>query len=195
MLALLAPPLVPPGTSRSRAALDRCHQARAVPDADAGKGALLDQAVTAADEAVAADDGDALAHFALFCALGERMRHAGVSMGSLFGLRRARREIDRALDLAPDFSDAIYGKAALLLQAPRLLGGDAVEAEHLLRRALELDPDYVAPRLDLARALDGRGARAEARAEAERALAIAERKADADDVTAARTLLERLGAD
>jgi tetratricopeptide (TPR) repeat protein len=194
-LTLAAPPPVPPGSPRSRTALDLCHQAGALADDAPGKAAQLDAAVAAAEEAVAGDDGDPLAHFALFCALGQRMRHTGVAFSSLMGLRRARREIDRTLELAPDFSDAIYGKAALLMQTPGLLGGDVKEGERLLRRTLELDPEYVKPRLDLARALADRGERTEARTQAERALAIAEGKGDAADVAAARALLDRLPAE
>jgi tetratricopeptide (TPR) repeat protein len=195
VLAALAQTFVPPGSPRSRAVLDACHRAEALPNADPDKRAQLDRAVTAGEEAVAADETDALAHFALFCALGERLKFKGLSVGAVFGLRRARREIDRTLELAPDFSDAVYGKGALLMHTPRLLGGDATEAERLLRRTLELDPDYFDARLDLARALAARGARAEARAEAEQARALAERKGNFSDAIAARALLDQMRAD
>lgn len=195
VLAAAAQPFVPPGSPRSRAALDACHRAEARPDSDATKADQLDQAVKAGEEAVAADETDPIAHFALFCSLGERLRFKGLSMGAVFGLRRTRREIDRTLELAPEYSDALYGKAALLLHTPRLLGGDPTEGEHLLRRTLELDPDYFDARLDLARALARRGARAEARAEGERALATAEHDADAADTSAARAFLAELPAD
>jgi len=191
-LATPAPPPVPAGTARSQGALAACHAAEALSDADGTKHAKLDDAVVQAEAAVTADDGDALAHFALFCALGERMRLDGAGVGTLFTLRRARREIDRTLELAPDYSDALYGKGALLLHAPRLLGGDAAEGERLLRRALELDPDYFDARLDLARALADRGAHADARATATEALATAERRSNAADAAAARAFLAEL---
>jgi tetratricopeptide (TPR) repeat protein len=181
----------PPGTPASRAALERCHRADELPDGE--RAAAYDGALSDAEAAVAADDRDALAHFAVFCALGGRMRIAGVSVSSLTRLRRLRAEVDRTLELAPDFPDALAGKAALLLDTPRLLGGDPAAAEPLLRHAIALDPDWLRPRLDLVRALLARGAKAEAADEARRALAIAERTGDADDVARARKLLADAG--
>ena len=150
---------------------------------------MLDRALARAERAVADDERDALAHFAVFCSLGGKMRRAGLGVGALVDLRRLRREVDRTLELAPDFADALAGKGALLLDAPRLLGGDPKEAERLLRRALEVDPDYLGPRLDLVRALRARGAEAEAHAEAERALEVAKRKTDAEGIARAQALL------
>jgi tetratricopeptide (TPR) repeat protein len=189
-LAAAATAADPPGTPASREALALCHRAGDAPEAE--QVGLLNRALALAEGAVAADEHDALAHFAVFCSLGGRMRRAGVALSALVDLRRLRREVDRTLELAPDFADALAGKGALLADSPRLLGGDPAAAEPLLRRALEIDPDYVRPRLDLARVLRDRGATAEARAEAERALAIAHRKHDQDDVAEATKLLAEL---
>jgi len=177
----------PPGTPASREALALCHRADDAPEAE--RPAMLDRALTLAERAVADDERDALAHFAVFCSLGGKMRRAGLGVGALVDLRRLRREVDRTLELAPDFADALAGKGALLLDAPRLLGGDPKEAERLLRRALEVDPDYLRPRLDLVRAVRTRGAEAEAHAEAERALEVAKRKKDAEGIARAQALL------
>jgi len=177
----------PPGTPASREALALCHRADDAPEGE--RSALLDRALAQAERAVTEDDRDAIAHFAVFCSLGGKMQRAGVGIGALTDLRRLRREIDRTLELAPDFADALAGKGALLLDAPRVLGGDPKDAERLLRRALEVDPDYLGPRLDLVRALRARGAKDEAHAEAERALEIARRKDDADGIKRAEALL------
>jgi tetratricopeptide (TPR) repeat protein len=178
----------PPGTPQSHAAMSLCHRAHDAPAAEQAAGYA--RALAAAEKAVAADDTDALAHFAVFCSLGGKMRLKGASFSALTDLRRLRREVDRTLELAPDFSDALAGKGALLLDAPRLLGGDRGEAERLLRRALEIDPNYLGPRLDLVRARVGRGARDEARAEARRALEIAQRKEPADEERVRRVIDE-----
>jgi tetratricopeptide (TPR) repeat protein len=191
MAGSAAPAPDPPGTPRSREALALCNQAR---DARASEqGVLLARSLALADEAAAGDERDALAHFARFCALGEQARIAGASATSLLKLRPIRRAIDRTLALAPDFSAALLGKGALLLNVPWLLGGDAAEGERLVRRALAIDPDYAEARLVLAEALAQDGRTAEAEAEARRALETADRQGSAGDAAAARRLLATLG--
>src|SRR6266550_1825011 len=126
------PPGALPGSARAAAALERCaaaDHAHGTARAD-----LLQQALALAEEAVDADDADARAHFAVFCALGKQMRAAGLSVFNLGKLRRVRREIDRALELAPDSADALVGKGSLLRAMPRLLGGDLREAGRLRGR-------------------------------------------------------------
>jgi hypothetical protein len=188
-LALLG--AAPPATgSRVTEAVALCQQADAAPAAE--KRALLERGLAAAEAAVAADERDAGAHFAVFCNLGKRMRLDGAGLASLVALRRLRREVDRTLELQPDHADALVGKAALLYYTPRLLGGDPVESERLLRTALDVAPGYVAARLALARMLDARGARAEARATAERALGDAERTRDTAAAAEAHRLVDQL---
>jgi tetratricopeptide (TPR) repeat protein len=190
VLAGSAPAADPPGTPSSREALALCNRAQ---DAPAGeRPALLARSLTLADEAVGADEQDALAHFARFCALGEQARIAGASVTSLLKLRPIRRAVERTLALAPDFAPALLGKGALLLKVPWPLGGDAAEGERLVRRALAVDPDYLDARMLLAETLADHGQKTEARAEAKRALETAERERDAGDVAAARRLLARL---
>lgn len=181
----------PAGTARGRDALRLCQRAADAPPADVD--AMLAESLRMAEAAVVADERDPLAHFAVFCALGGQMERAGIGLAALTRLRRLRREVDRTLELAPDFADALYGKGSLLMETPRVLGGDPAEGERLFRRAIAVEPDYLSPRLDLARALLARGARAEARAEGERALAIAQRKHSAEDVAAAQALLDKIG--
>ena len=179
----------PPGSPRANQALAVCLADAATP---AERRANLARGLALAEEAVAADEGDPKAHFAVFCNLGNDLKMRGVALQSLFAVRRLRREIDRTLELAPDYADALVGKGELLLGLPRLLGGDAAEGEHLLRAALRVDPDFVEAHLGLARALAARGARDEARAEAQRALAAAERVPDPARAAAARELLAQL---
>jgi len=186
--AALAGP--PPGTPASQKAIELCEQAGRVPDGE--QLAQYEAALAAAEAAVALDERDALAHFAVFCALGGRMRRQGLGPGALIGLLRLRREVDRTIELAPDFADGHAGKGALLLDSPRVLGGDPAAAEALFRHALALEPDYLGPRLDLARALLRRDAKDEARREARRALRIARRRDDAKSIERARALLAEI---
>ena len=183
-------PSDPPGTPASRDALATCHRGQAAADADAG--AILAESLEQADRAIAADDRDALAHFARFCALGEQARRSGASLSSLVKLWEIRAAVDRTLELAPDYSDALHGKGALLCSVPRLLGGDPAEGERLVRRALEIDPEYVGARLFLAERLAERGDRAEAEAQASRALEAAERKNDPEAIARAHRVRDTI---
>jgi tetratricopeptide (TPR) repeat protein len=182
----------PPGTDTSRQALATCHRGQAASDAEAD--AILALSLDQADRAVAADSHDALAHFARFCALGEQARRSGASLSSLVKLWAIRDAVDRTLELAPDFTDALHGKGAFLCSVPRLLGGDPKEGERLVRRAIEIDPEYVGARLFLAERLLERGDREEAEVQATRALNAAERKDDPGAIQKARRMLETIAA-
>ena len=191
LLALAGPARAadPPGSPRADQALAVCLAAAATPEE---RRANLARGLALAEEAVAVDERDAKAHFAIFCNLGTDLKLRGVALTSLFAIRRLRREIDRTLELAPDYADALVGKGELLCELPRVLGGDAAEGERLLRAALRVDPGFIEARLGLVRALAARGERDEARAEARRALAEAERAPDPARATEARRLLAQL---
>lgn len=104
--------------------------------------ALLRVGLRLAEEAVDLDGGDADAHFAVFCNLGKQVDDRGLGFRTLLAVRRLRRTIDRALAIRPDHTEALVAKAAMLLRLPRALGGDPLEAEACLARALELRPDH-----------------------------------------------------
>ena len=108
--------------------------------------ARLEEGLAMAERATLDDPTNAVAQYAAFCNRGKRLQIVGFTFGALSEIRRLRHEIDRALALSPDWPDALTGKGAMLIALPRLLGGDAVEGERLLRRALELDPDNVEAR-------------------------------------------------
>lgn len=183
----------PAGTPISKEALALCHRAQrpGAPDPEA----TLTTSLELADRAIAADDRDALAHFARFCALGEQARMSGASISSLLKIRPIRDAVDRTLVLAPDFPDALLGKGALLVSLPGLLGGDDDEGERLVRRALEIDPEFVDARLFLAETLLDGGRRADARVEVERARVSAERKNDEAGLASARRIAAELDGD
>lgn len=185
-------PSDPPGTPESREALRTCHRAQATAGAEGE--VLLERSLEQADRAIAADDRDALAHFARFCALGEQARRSGASLSSLVKLWQIRDAVDRTLELAPDYSDALHGKGAFLCSVPRLLGGDPEQGERLVRRALQIDPEYVGARLFLAERLLERGDRAGAESEAARALEAAEHKNDPSAIARATRVRDAIAA-
>jgi hypothetical protein len=175
----------PPGSARAREALSLCVE-EVAGEKPADRWA---RGVKAAEEAVAADDRDATAHFALFCNLGKQSEAAGISVTALMTVRRLRHAIDRAVELAPDWPDALAGKGSFLLQLPRPMGGDRDEGERLLRRAIALDPRFAEAHLELARGLLGYGQKAQARIEAEKAIAVGEATNDRSTTQRARRLL------
>ena len=154
---------VPVGSSTAREALTLCERAESLP-AGAERDQLLVRGMALAEAAVAADPRDALAHYATVCNLGNQMQASGLGFGQLVRLPRLRRELDVTLELAPDDADSMVAKGALLLQLPRLLGGDATAAEDLLRHAVAIEPDNHTANCYLAQVLIARGAQSEARA-------------------------------
>lgn len=132
-----------PGSFRGLEALALCDAAAREPAA-AARSALLERGLALGEAAVAADDGDAAAHFAIFCNLGRRLQLRPLGWGSLAAVRRVRRAIDRALVLAPDSPQVLTAKGVMLLELPRLFGGDAAEGARLLRRVLDLSPGFTA---------------------------------------------------
>jgi len=130
-----------PGSFRAHDAIALCHSAAGETDR-ATRLSLLDRGLALAEAAVAADDADAAGHFAVFCNLGRRLQVAPLGWGSLVGIGRVRRAIDRALALVPDSAQLLTAKGVMLLELPRLLGGDTAEGERLLRRALDVAPGF-----------------------------------------------------
>lgn len=176
----------------AREALTICEDADRVPPAE--RAALLALGLERADAAVQADPRDAAAHLAVFCNLGKRLRtRGGWGLLTAFGdLRRARKAVDAALALAPDYPGALAGKGQMLAELPRWLGGDRQEAERLLRRAVAIEPHDARMRLMLADILRAAGQRDEARAHALAALGTLERDGSENDLATARTLIARL---
>jgi hypothetical protein len=152
----------PPGSPAAKESLVLCSQADEL-SATAQRAALA-RGVHLAEQTIAADSRDAKAHFALFCNLGKQMKVTGLGLSSLVKFHRLRHELDTTLALAPDDADALAAKGAMLLETPRLFGGDATAAAGLLRRALEIEPDNAAAQRYLAAALTEGGANDEAQA-------------------------------
>ena len=65
---------------------------------------MLARGLAVAERAVAANDGDAKAHFAVFCNLGRKLANEGASLAGVSDVERLRDEIDRALALRAERS-------------------------------------------------------------------------------------------
>jgi hypothetical protein len=153
---------LPPGGPLAERALAVCASADGL-EGEA-RYQMLEHGLAIAEHALLSEEGRARAHFAVFCNLGKQVQLTGLGLGNLFKIGRLRREIDQALEIAPDDPELLAAKGAMLLSLPRLLGGDAGEAEALLRRALARDPRHRGARAYLAQALAARGAEDEAAA-------------------------------
>src|SRR2546426_6560237 len=143
---------VPSLTASARA---ECDAGRRATDREARK-EHFDRGQALAERAVALDDNSADAHFALFCNLGELMRLDGENLTQVFQLRRLMAEVDRTLELNPNHVDAMAAKGTLLVRLPRLLGGDSVKGEAMLRQVLLRDPNAFTTRLALANGCEAR---------------------------------------
>jgi len=102
-----------------------------------------------AERALAADDLNADAHFAVFANRGRILLLEGATVNP-FNLLSANRELERTLELNPNHSDALAAKGGLYRQLPLLLGGSLSKAEQCLVRAIEIDPNAVGARIELA---------------------------------------------
>jgi hypothetical protein len=182
-----------PASTAAREALELCNQADEIPVAE--RLAVLARGLDRAEEAVRADSKDAVAHFAVFCNLGKRLevkRQSGGLFSTLGDLGRLQQEIDIALELSPDYAAALAAKGEMLVELPRLLGGDPQEGERLLRRAVALLPDDPRMHLMLANVFKSFGERDQALAHAAIAVGILEHAGCARDLADARSLVASL---
>lgn len=175
----------------SARSIEVCEQGREATDRDVREHDFT-EGLMLAEQAVALDDENAAAHFAVFCNMGEIMRLDGESISSVFQFRRLMTELNRALELDPDYTRAMASKGILLVRLPRLLGGDDAHGERLLRRVIEIDPSAVSSRLMLAEQCRQRGEMAEASAFAQRALEIASEQGRPDKVEEAQSILAKI---
>ncbi|MDH4155447.1 MAG: hypothetical protein OEV01_16855 [Nitrospira sp.] len=178
------------GESLPKQALEQCDQGRLATDRTS-RLAHFQQGQRLGEQAVVADEGNADAHFALFCNLGELLRIDGENLTSLFGLRRMMRELNRALEINPTHIDALSAKGTLLVKLPGFLGGDTEQGEQLLRQVVTQAPKAVNARLALARVWCQRGRHDEAATLASEALALAEQHQRLSFIPEAQALLQQ----
>jgi tetratricopeptide (TPR) repeat protein len=125
--------------------------------------------------------------------MGESMRIDGESVQALVGLKSLMKELDRSLELDPNYLDALSSKGTFLVKLPRLMGGDVSQGEAMLRRVADADPNAFNSRIVLAQVLIDRGDKDEATKLATRALDIAKAKNRPDKIAEAQAVLAKLG--
>ena len=146
-----------------------------------------------ARQAVAADDLNPDAHFALFASNGRIMLLEGAAANPI-NLLAINSELGRVLELDPNHVDALASRGGLYRQLPRLLGGSMDKAQADLTRAIELDPEAVGARMELAQAYRDLGEPARGVPLLETAVKCAEKRGMRRKLAEARRLLQEFTA-
>jgi tetratricopeptide (TPR) repeat protein len=121
-----------------RAHPDDAHAAYLLSRAEGPLG-NLDAAMKYAETAVALEPNNAAYHAQVASACGLMAQAAGLLKA--FGYaRRAKKELDTALELDPKNGDALFGLALYYNAAPQMLGGDKQKAIDLASALTKLDP-------------------------------------------------------
>jgi tetratricopeptide (TPR) repeat protein len=145
-----------------------------------------------AKRALAIDDNNADAHFALFASEGRIMLLEGVTPNPVT-LLKVNKELERCLDLNPNHSDALAAKGGLYRQLPWMLGGNLDKAEELLKRSIAIDPNAVGARIELARTYRDKGKPELCAPLLTKAAELAQRMNKERQLSEARQMLAELG--
>jgi len=113
------------------------------------KMATYEEGLDLATRALALDEENADAHFAVFGNKGRILLLEGVGANPV-SLLTVNRDLERALELNPNHADALTAKGGLYRQLPWVLGGSLTVAETCLTKAIQLDPEAVSARIELA---------------------------------------------
>lgn len=155
-----------PETDREVLTAERTLRAAELRETDDTTTVLYQRASDLAESILARNPNSCAANFVYFAAAGRILLADGATK-NLLALRRLDKDyLDRAIQLDPNYANALAAKGGVLLDLPTLIGGDPKEALRLLRRANEINPSGVGTRVNLAKALARNGKPQEAYAEA-----------------------------
>jgi len=132
----------------ARQALDCLRRGEDAESEDAKISAYKD-GINLARQAVSLDDTNVDAQFALFASEGRVALSEG-TIPNPMNLYKARSQLDHILELDPNYADALAAKGGLYRQLPWALGGDLEVAKDCLTRAIELNPEAIGARIELA---------------------------------------------
>ena len=95
-------------------------------------------------------------HFYYMANIGAIAQAKG-TLTSLWKLRKIKREMDRTLEIDPNYPPALLARAQFLMEMPGVFGGDKQEALRLCARVIRLDPDHLPTYVTMARLLAAEG--------------------------------------
>lgn len=153
--------------------------------------AVYEEGLDLAKQAVALDDENSDAHFAVFGNQGRILLLQGVGANPL-SLLKVNGDLERALELNPNHADALTAKGGLYRQLPRILGGNLNTAESCLNKAISLDPEAVSARIELAATYREMGHPERGVPLLQQAATIAEQKGKKRQLREARDLMREL---
>jgi len=157
------------------------------------RAAAFRQGLELGQRAVAADDRNADAHFAVFANHGRLLLEEG-TVPNPFNMGEVNRELDRVLQLNPNHVDGLISKGGLYRQLPWVLGGSLKKAEACLTRAIELDPNAVGGRIELAATYRDMGQPDRSVPLLEKAIEVAQQVGKYRQLAEARALLDAITA-
>jgi tetratricopeptide (TPR) repeat protein len=153
--------------------------------------AAYQQGLDLANRALALDDNNSDAHFAVFGNRGRILLLEGVTPNPI-SLWQVDHDLERALELNPNHADALAAKGGLYRQLPWVLGGSLSVAETCLTKAIAIDPDAVGARIELAQTYKDMGHPERGVPLLQKAVSIAERQGKTRELNEARDLLNKL---
>jgi tetratricopeptide (TPR) repeat protein len=106
--------------------------------------------------AVKADPDGKEGHFYYMANIGAIAQLKGI-LQSIWKLRKIKREMDRTLEIDPNYPPALLARAQFLMEMPGVFGGDKQEAMRLCERVIRLDPDHLPTYIAMARLLAAEG--------------------------------------
>jgi Tfp pilus assembly protein PilF len=171
-------------------ALDYLHRGEDAADNEQ-KLAAYSQGLELASRAVALDDENSDAHFAVFANRGRILLLHGVTANPI-SLLQVNRDLERALELNPNHADALAAKGGLYRQLPWVLGGSLSVAESCLTKAIAIDPDAVEARIELAQTYNEMGHPERVLPLLRTAASIADREGKHREAREARDLMQKL---
>lgn len=140
----------------------------------------VDSGLGGSERAIALNPRSSIAHLLEGELLGELV--SLVPMGGMKYGSRSIAELQKAMNLDPNNSDAFLARGIAYLRTPKQWGGSADKADEYIRKAIELNPSSELAHLWLARVYQDQGKDSNAAREVQIALTINPRRAFAKSV-------------